>query len=90
MVTDPDSPAASISAALVSGRTYDFNGSASTPSGHLIDYLWSFADGSYASGPVIRHTFPASAPAGTTYSVTLTVIDTHGTHSVAATPVGVA
>jgi alpha-tubulin suppressor-like RCC1 family protein len=56
------------------GDTFTFDATASTdPDGTIVDYQWEFADGTYAAGPVVTHTF---APG--TYDVTLVTTDNQG------------
>ena len=53
-----------------------FDGSNSTdPDGKIIQYIWSFDDGTYGVGPVVTHAFKSPNKA---YNVALTVIDDGG------------
>ncbi len=62
------------------GQWIDFDASAShDPDGHIVDYRWSFGDGTTASGAHVtkRYTSPG------TYTVRLTVRDDHGATGIA-------
>ncbi|MBE0634820.1 PKD domain-containing protein [Candidatus Bipolaricaulota bacterium] len=51
----------------------------SDPDGEIVQYLWSFGDGSTDEGMVVEHAFPYSpSGGGWTATVTLTVIDENG------------
>lgn len=52
--------------------TFDATGSADAD-GSIVDYQWEFADGTYAQGPVVTHTFTPG-----TYDVTLVTTDDQG------------
>lgn len=68
-------PTAAITGTLVSGSTYTFDGSGSTPGDvAIINWQWSFSDGGYASGPHVQHTFTTSPP----QYATLVVTDAYG------------
>jgi PKD repeat protein len=56
------------------GGTCDFQGDAWDLNGTIIAYAWDFGDGTTASGPNARHTYPSYG----TYPVTLTVTDDEG------------
>jgi PKD repeat protein len=58
--------------------TFDASES-SDADGEIVQYLWSFGDGSSGEGMIVRHAFPYSA-AGGAWSpvVTLTVVDENG------------
>ena len=59
------------------GRTCTFNGSASSdPDGDALTYGWTFGDGLSGAGVQVSHTYPKQG--GRTYTVRLTVTDTHG------------
>lgn len=58
-----------------SGLDVHFDGSESNdPDGVVVDWSWSFGDGSSGSGKTVDHTYTAAG----TYSVTLTVTDNTG------------
>lgn len=57
------------------GRSYRFNGYDSTSTVGIGDYQWAFGDGTFATGPVVFHTYASWLPSGTDFTVTLTVID---------------
>ena len=64
-----------------------FDGSNSTdPDGKIIQYIWSFDDGTYGVGPVVTHAFKKPNKA---YSVALTVIDDGGLQATAQVAVQV-
>ncbi|HET9915086.1 MAG TPA: PKD domain-containing protein [Anaerolineales bacterium] len=75
-------PIAVISATPLSGAaplTVTFNGSGSTdPDGSVTSWLWSFGDGSSATGAVVTHTYTTI---GITYYPSLTVVDNRGASS---------
>lgn len=81
LVVPVNTLAASYTSVRNSLYTYTFNGTASTPAGGLINYLWTFGDGATANGPIVQHIFPLTAPSGTNYSVGLTVVDTYATRN---------
>jgi hypothetical protein len=66
--------------------TVTFNGSGSTdPDGSVTSWLWSFGDGSTATGAVVTHTYTTI---GITYYPSLTVADNRGASSwVAGSPI---
>ena len=58
---------------------FDASGS-SDPDGEIVQYLWSFGDGSTGEGMIVEHAFPF-APSGTggwRPVITLTVVDENG------------
>lgn len=61
------------------------SGVSPTPAGTLVNWLWSFGDGTSANGPTVFHTY---AVAGT-YAVTLTVEDIYGVRTTYNTSLGV-
>ncbi len=51
----------------------------SDPDGEIVQYLWSFGDGSTDQGEVVEHAFPYSPQGGGWIAtVTLTVVDEDG------------
>lgn len=57
------------------GELVTFDASSSTsPNGEIVEYRWSFGDGSTAAGQVVQHRYWN----GGSYSVTLTVVDKLG------------
>ena len=59
--------------------TVTFNGSGSTdPDGNVTSWLWSFGDGTSATGAVVTHTYTTI---GITYYPSLTVVDNRGASS---------
>jgi large repetitive protein len=58
----------------------EFNASdSSDPDGEIVQYLWSFGDGSTGEGEVVEHAFPYSPQGGGWIAtVTLTVVDEDG------------
>ena len=75
-------PIAVMSANPLSGTsplTVTFNGSGSTdPDGSVTSWLWSFGDGTSATGAVVTHTYTTI---GITYYPSLTVVDNRGASS---------
>ena len=70
----PNQPPTAVVTTSHDGDTFTFDATASTDTdGTIVDYQWEFADGTYATGPVVTHTF---APG--TYDVTLVTIDNQG------------
>jgi penicillin-binding protein 1A len=74
-------------AALITGPTtgairdkLTFDGSGSTSGVGIVSYLWSFGDGTGATGPTVTHRFDGAG----TYQVTLRVTDTKGQRSSAS------
>jgi len=59
------------------GQTINFDGSYSYswPDGHIVSYTWGFGDGASATSPIVAHTYSTG---GTTYHVSLTVMDDYG------------
>ena len=65
-----------------------FDGSASTPSSgadSIVEYKWTFGDGSAATGKIVSHIFTVTGE----YSVTLTVTDNTGTSNTATVKIDV-
>lgn len=68
------------------GRAYTFSGVSSTsPNGGVLNYQWTFGDGTASSGPVVQHTYPSWIPSGTAYFVELTAIDRAGLRALGTT-----
>ncbi|HEX5269010.1 MAG TPA: PKD domain-containing protein, partial [Gemmataceae bacterium] len=67
-------------AASATGSTVAYRASASGGDGHVLAWRWRFADGATATGPSVRHTFPA----GVTPAATLTVTDGSGSTATAS------
>ncbi|MBI3805316.1 MAG: PKD domain-containing protein [Nitrospirae bacterium] len=68
-------PVAQFTSTLVSGRTFHFDGSASSdPDGTIAAYAWNFGDAGTGTGATIDHAYAADG----TYTVTLTVTDNQG------------
>ncbi len=64
------------------GMAVSFNGSASSdPQGQALSFAWSFGDGASGTGPNPTHVYAAAG----SYPVSLTVTDTAGLPSLAAT-----
>lgn len=57
-----------------SGLSCSFNASSSTDNVGIVSYAWSFGDSTIGFGITTNHTYAAT----NTYTVTLTVTDTHG------------
>ena len=58
--------------------TFDASES-SDPDGEIVQYLWSFGDGTTGEGMVVDHAFPYSSTGGPWFAtVTLTVVDENG------------
>jgi hypothetical protein len=55
-------------------QNVSFNASLSSTSTNMVNYSWSFGDGTKATGMYVNHTYPRAA----TYSVVLTVTSTVG------------
>jgi Ca2+-binding RTX toxin-like protein len=72
-------PVASVRVAAVDGTWVDLDATASTDDHGIVDVSWDLGDGTTASGPTVRHEYPAAG----TYEVTVTVTDTGGQTSVA-------
>jgi PKD repeat protein len=75
-----DAPKASFYFSPTAPRSEDdvfFDGSASTPSARLVNYLWDFGDGRTGSGKTARHHYEVPAA----YTVKLTVVDDLGRQS---------
>jgi len=57
----------------------EFDASASyDPDGEIVDYLWSFGDGTSASGMIVEHEYTTAGGSGWQPAVTLTVVDEDG------------
>src|SRR5439155_4181170 len=66
----------------VEGTAVSFNGTGSSdPDGDAITYAWSFGDGGTATGATPAHVYADNG----TYTVSLTVTDSHGAASAPAT-----
>ncbi len=71
----PNTPPVASFTVACTGLTCSFDGSGSSDSdGTIASYTWDFGDGTIGSGPTVSHTYPA----GSTYTVTLTVTDNGG------------
>jgi len=61
------------------GQDAKFDGSGSyDEDGSIVDWIWSFGDGTTASGEVVYHAYLSAGSSGLPYTVTLTVIDDDG------------
>ncbi|WP_081834369.1 PKD domain-containing protein [Geomicrobium sp. JCM 19039] len=57
-----------------SGKSFVLDASSSEADGEIVDYSWSFGDGTRASGESVYHTYHRSG----TYTVTLGITDEYG------------
>lgn len=56
-----------------------FDASASSdPDGEVVEYLWTFGDGTTTTGEYVEHIYTSAGGSGTQYPVTLTVVDDDG------------
>ena len=68
---------------------FDASGS-SDPDGEIVQYLWSFGDGSTGEGMIVQHGFPfAQSGGGWKPVITLTVVDEDGGTSSTSKPINV-
>ncbi len=68
---------------------FDASGS-SDPDGEIVQYLWSFGDGSTGEGMIVQHAFPfAQSGGGWKPVITLTVVDENGGTSSTSKPINV-
>ncbi|MEA3337615.1 MAG: PKD domain-containing protein [Chloroflexota bacterium] len=74
---EPDDPPIAVingPTQAVVGQELVFDGSASTGSSPLVDFVWQFGDGTGARGVVVNHSYSRAG----TYIITLTVTDQQG------------
>jgi len=75
---DGQGPIASITPSQTTtaiGEMVQFDGSSShSPTGEIVDYAWTFGDGSTGTGPVVGHAYASEG----TFSVTLAITDNSG------------
>jgi PKD domain len=86
-VLQPAAPVAAFTAqpGALPAAPLQLNSTSFENGGTISSYLWHFGDGGTATGPVAHHVFPAPG----TYSVTLTVTDSHGQQATSANMVRV-
>jgi PKD repeat protein len=83
----PTAVATASAASVGAGSPVTFNGRGSSdPDGTIASYLWSFGDGTSASGSSVSHTYHA----GGSFTATLTVRDNNGATDTATVVVHVA